>query len=331
MEFYFLHPAQAKPSNNAYGADLSGIRIMLDVGHSPKVVGAFGLDPLHPEGERNLYLARLLKTELESMGATVTLNRDDKTELHVDQRCLALKRAKPDLCIAIHHDSNSSARPNGFGAFHSTLFSANAAKYIYQRTIAANIYSASVENNRNRLAWHYYFVARMSDCPVVLTENGFMSSPLDHAGIVSHAVNLQKARAIAWGVADYFLSIRIPDRVSLGTTSTTVSTTAKTSTVYKDKTTVTGKTTDTTASTETTTTSAESTSTSTEETTVATEDITSSTEDTAIPTGDATSSTEDTSAAAEDTSATTEETTPPTEDATDAPSATDLILDVIDP
>ncbi len=323
LEFYFLHPAQAQPANNAYGADLSGIRIMLDVGHSPKVVGAFGLDPLHPEGERNLYLARLLKAELESMGAIVTLNRDDKTELHVDQRCLALKKAKPDLCIAIHHDSNSSARPNGFGAFHSTLFSARVAEYIYKRTMAANIYSASAENNRNRLAWHYYFVARMSDCPVVLTENGFMSSPLDHAGIVSHTVNVQKARAIARGVADYFLSIRIPDRVPIGTpTTTSATTTAGTSTVYKDKTTVTGKTTtatvteDTTMSTETTSASTDSTSVSTEDTTIPTEDTTPSTEETSIPT-------EDTSIPTEDTTIPTEETT---ESSTTAETPTDVPL-----
>lgn len=255
LEFYFLHPAQAEKADNTYGADLSGIRIMLDVGHSPKVVGAGGLDPKHPEGERNLYLAQLLKKELESMGATVTLNRDNKTELNVDERCLALKNAKPNLCIAIHHDSSGSSRPNGFGAFHSTLFSVNAAKKIYDRTMEAGIYDATAVNNRNRLEWHYYFVARMSDCPVVLTENGFMSSPLDHVGIVSDAVNLKKAQAIAQGVADYFLSIRIEGRKPLNTTTTTTQTTTATTaeestTTAEETTTTTGETTTTTLATE---------------------------------------------------------------------------------
>lgn len=221
LVFYFLHPAQAQPADNAYGADLTGIRIMLDVGHGPQSVGAAGLDPKHPESERNLYLAQLLKTELESMGATVILNRDADTELNVDERCIALKKAKPHLCIAIHHDSNASSRPNGFGAFHSTLFSVKAAQMIYDRTIATGIYNANAAGNRNRMEWHYYFVARMTDCPVVLTENGFMSSTLDHEGIVSSTVNRRKARAIAQGVADYFLSIRIEGRLPLGTTTTT--------------------------------------------------------------------------------------------------------------
>ena len=208
--FYFLHPVQVTEADNAYGADLTGVTVMLDVGHGGKSEGAYGLDEDHPEAERNYYLATLLKTELESMGATVVLNRGADDDLYADQRCVALKKLKPDLCIAIHHDASTSSRPHGFGAFHSTLFSADAARYIYDATMAANIYAADAEGNRNRFAWHYYFVARMSDCPVVLTENGFMTSPIDHLGIVDPDVNLRKAQAIAAGVAEYFLSIRLP-------------------------------------------------------------------------------------------------------------------------
>ncbi|MBQ7089408.1 MAG: N-acetylmuramoyl-L-alanine amidase [Clostridia bacterium] len=209
--FYFLHPAQVSEADNAYGADLTGVTVLLDVGHGYEVPGAYGMDPDHPEGERNYYLAVLLKNELERTGATVVLNRGPYDNLASEERALGLKALKPDLCVAIHHDSNNSSRPHGFGAFHSTLFSADAARYIYDATMEAHIYAAEAEGNRNRLKWHYYFVARLSDCPVVLTENGFMSSPIDHAGIVDPDVNVRKAQAIAAGVARYFLSIRLPD------------------------------------------------------------------------------------------------------------------------
>lgn len=210
LVFYFLHPAQVTAADNPYGADLTGVTVMLDVGHGGKSEGAYGLDEDHPEAERNYNLALLLKDELESMGATVVLNRGADEDLNADERCQLLKAVKPDLCIAIHHDANNSSRPHGFGAFHSTLFSADAARYIYEATMAAEIYNAADEGNRNRLKWHYYFVARMSDCPVVLTENGFMTSPIDHIGIVDYDVNLRKARAIAQGTAQYFLSLRLP-------------------------------------------------------------------------------------------------------------------------
>ncbi|MBQ8683482.1 MAG: N-acetylmuramoyl-L-alanine amidase [Clostridia bacterium] len=223
LVFWFLHPVQVSEANNAYGADLTGVTVMLDVGHGGKSPGAAGLDSQHPESERNLYLAGLIREELESMGATVVLNRTGDTTIYNDDRCQQLKALKPDLCIAIHHDSNASSRPNGFGSFHSTLFSREAARYIYEATMATGIYNSQAPGNRNRFEWHYYFVARMTDCPVVLTENGFMSSQRDHPGIISPAVNRQKAKAIAAGVARYFLSIRQPDLPPLVTTTTTTS------------------------------------------------------------------------------------------------------------
>ncbi len=203
----FLHPAQVTVGDNPYGADLTGVKILLDVGHGGWNVGAVGLSTsAHPESERNLYLARLLKTELESMGAEVMLNRDASTVLDADTRMAMLGQVKPDLCIAIHHDSSSSASPCGFGSYYYAPHSYGAAKAVYDATIASGIYSYG---NRNKLSWHYYFVGRMTDCPVVLTENGFMTNRTDHNGIMSAATNLKKAKAIAQGTANYFLSLRL--------------------------------------------------------------------------------------------------------------------------
>jgi hypothetical protein len=91
--------------------------------------------------------------------------------------------------------------------YYSTPFSRLATEFIYNRTKEAGIYSPAAEGYRDKLDWHYYFVARMSDCPVVLTENGFMSSPVDRDCIVTEQSNIEKAKAIAMGVADYFLKI----------------------------------------------------------------------------------------------------------------------------
>ncbi len=207
LVFTFLHPAQVKVANNKYGADLTGVRVMIDVGHGGKDSGAVGIGNLY-EKEKNLVLAYALKAELESIGATVILNRTGDTTLNPDERCMNLIATKPDICIAIHHDASTSSTPNGFGAFHSTLFSHDAAKFVYNATMAKNIYNASAKNNRNRFDWHYYFVARVTVCPVVLTENGFITSSVDYNGIASASVNKLKAEALCKGIADYFLSIR---------------------------------------------------------------------------------------------------------------------------
>lgn len=309
LEFYFLHPAQVKASNNQYGANLSGVTVLLDVGHGYTSAGASGLDSLHPEGERNYYLATLLKKELESIGATVILNRTAKQDLDQDQRLINLKQVKPDLCIAIHHDANVSSKPNGFGSLYSLPYSYEPAKYIYKATMDAGIYNSKAPQNRNRLEWHYYFVARMSDCPVVLTENGFMRNPADHRGIVSDLTNWKKAKAITKGVAQYFLSLRIagytpPATTAVTTTTTTVTTssqavttssTTRKSVIVPTSSTVstaptTGKTTQSTTTTKTTTVTTVTTTTTTTE-----EPATTTTTESTTETTESVSQTEDTS------------------------------------
>ena len=285
LEFYFLHPAQVKTANNAYGADLTGVTVMLDVGHGYKGAGASGLDSLHPEQERNYYLATLIKRELESVGATVVLNRTATGDLDQDQRCIALKKLKPDLCIAIHHDASASSKPNGFGSFYSLPFSYSPAKYIYDATIATGIYKSGTPGNNNRLDWHYYFVARMSDCPVVLTENGYMTSRTDHKGIVSDLTNWNKAKAIVKGVAQYFLSIRIAGYTPPATTKTTVKTTT-TTTTKATTTTTTRKSVVIPTTSATVSTAPSSTTTTTTTTTAATTTVPVTTEEPADPTED---------------------------------------------
>ena len=208
LTFTFLHPAETKKANNAYGIDLTGVKIMLDVGHGGIDSGAVGINGLL-EKERNLFLANKIRIELESIGATVLMNRTTDKTFDSDERCKALKNAKPDLCIAIHHDSSTSTKPNGFAALHFTLFSSLPTKSVYNATLQAGIYNIPASQNRNRFQWHYYYVARMTDCPVVLMENGFMTGNLDRVGIASESVNVQKAKAITRGVAEYFKQIYI--------------------------------------------------------------------------------------------------------------------------
>ena len=74
-------------------------------------------------------------------------------------------------------------------------------KQVYERTKAAGIYNSS------EMRWSNYYVARQTACPVVLTENGYMTNLSDLSGTLDPVVIQKKAVAIAQGVADYFLLI----------------------------------------------------------------------------------------------------------------------------
>ena len=203
LVFEFLNPAQTKEANNAYGTDLTGVKVLIDVGHGGSDCGAVGFNKTNTEAERNLNLAKKLKTELESIGATVYLTRDDNSTSTNNSKVAMLAKLKPDFCIAIHHDSNTSSSLNGFGAFHFNAFSKNATDYIYQYTVAENIYRNA------KVKWHYYYMARSTVCPVVLTENGYMSNKQDFNGIIDETTNNRKVVAITKGIVEYFKSIRL--------------------------------------------------------------------------------------------------------------------------
>lgn len=204
--FQFLNPAKVTTTTqNSYGVDLSGVFIVIDVGHGGSDGGATGTDAngtRWSESGRNMDLSYALRNELEKMGATVVFNREGVMTLPVDSRILSLLDAAPDLCVAVHQNF-LAGYPNfgGFEASYYTPFSSLAAKQIQQYTQRTGIYST------NRLAWRNYFVGRQTVCPVVLTENGYMSHLPDLNGMLDPQVMERKAVAIAQGVADYFLLI----------------------------------------------------------------------------------------------------------------------------
>ncbi len=203
--FSFLNPTSATKADNAYGADLTGTLVLLDVGHGGYDGGSEATLPdgtKVDEAELNLKLALAVKQELESIGATVVLNRNGDDSISVDQRILHLKQTAPDLCVAIHQNSiGGYPEHRGGQILYFTPFSQPAAQHIYEQTNATGIYPKTL------LDWNLYYMARQAVCPLVLTENGFMTNAQDLADMMDDAVVQRKAEAIARGVANYFLSI----------------------------------------------------------------------------------------------------------------------------
>ena len=227
--FMFLHPAKATAATNKYGANLTGVTVMIDVGHGGTDGGAVAyycqkcslswtntkslIDKkncptckekvqVHEEADRNLALANALKAELESVGATVILNRSNDKSININDRLRNLMETAPDICIAIHQNSYSDGSIGGFDSFYFTPWSYVAAKNIATYTKETGVYTKS------RYQWSVnYFMMRQTVCPVILTENGYMSNLNDLVAMVDTTKVQSKAEAIAHGVADYFLSI----------------------------------------------------------------------------------------------------------------------------
>ena len=204
LVFSFLNPAKITAAGNAYGYSLSGVIIGIDVGHGGNDCGA--ANGKFYESNMNLTLALKLKAELESLGATVVMNRETDKTLDNDERMLIIKRAKPDYMIAIHRNSAGRAKPNGFSAYHYNAYSSAAANLIQNTTDNAGLYNKS---DWSYLKWHNYYVLRgVSECPTVLTENGFISNASDLEKMRSDEFNTNCAKALTRGIVQYFVSIQ---------------------------------------------------------------------------------------------------------------------------
>ena len=205
LVFKFLNPITITAADNAYGADLTGVRIMLDVGHGGVDIGALGRDwggAGWTESERNLVLAFAVKEQLESIGATVVMNRVNMEDMTTQrERMQFLRQWAPDFCLCVHHNSSEDKSRNGYETGTFTIFSQPAGDFITDAITEAGIY------RRVSAIWYYYNVCRQTVCPIVLSENGHMTNITDLTGMLDEATILKKAQALTQGIANYYLDM----------------------------------------------------------------------------------------------------------------------------
>ena len=203
LVFKFLKPVTVTPADNPYGADLTGVTVMLDVGHGGIDIGAAGHDYYGvgwTESERNLVLSQAILERLESIGATVLTNRTDMEEMVTQrERIQYLIEQAPDYCLCIHHNSSEDKGREGYETGYFTSFSQAAADHIQAETEKTGLY------RDYRQIWFYYYVSRQTACPIVLTENGFMTHPYDVTRMLNEETIAIKADAMVQGIVNYFL------------------------------------------------------------------------------------------------------------------------------
>ena len=129
------------------------------------------------------------------------MSRTDDSTVDPPDKQDMLRESDADYCIAIHHDSNTKKSLNGFGAYYYTPFSKKAAESIWNHSFNTGIYA------KQTLKLHKYFTLRSTVCPVVLTENGYMSNSSDYSKIIDDAINTKKAQALVKGIVEYFTHI----------------------------------------------------------------------------------------------------------------------------
>lgn len=197
-----------KPSSS-----LSGYTIMLDPGHGgidPGAACAVSSSSFGNEKNINLSIASKVKELLEAEGAKVLMTRTtDKWVCYTD-RNNAVRENDPDMFIAIHCDSSSTASAMGTSAYYYRAYGQPLAKAVHNSIVNAyqnEIYkehSAETKNKVSRGANFYAFrVARVEECPAILIEYGFVSN-MNECEILQTASNRDiLAQATVNGIKEY--------------------------------------------------------------------------------------------------------------------------------
>ena len=198
--FVFTSAQKTNKADNKYGTLLTGKTIMIDAGHGGEDCGAKGKSEYYTEAALNLILSKLIKTELESIGANVIMTRTQDKQLLLKQRTQLIYEHKPDVFISIHRNAAENKDATGYENYYYYPFSKNLADYVFD--------FASESFDRDLAVKYYpFYVTRATTCPSILTENGFVSNRQELDEIKLYENNLILAQNTVKGIAEYFLSL----------------------------------------------------------------------------------------------------------------------------
>ncbi|MCI8554888.1 MAG: hypothetical protein HFJ80_08095 [Clostridiales bacterium] len=199
LHFSFKHASE--------GQSLQGKRIVIDPGHGGKYVGTAAGNLA--EKTMTLKYALTLRDKLEEKGAIVIMTRTGDTHFssssHADleARAAFARHNRTDLLISLHMDGAASSAANGCSVHYFYEYSQAAARTVAARMQA--VYDSYSPGGQNRgTVWNPFLVTRVHDCPSLLVECGFMSSPANLELLINDSFREKLAAAIAEGILDYF-------------------------------------------------------------------------------------------------------------------------------
>ena len=201
--------------NNPTGtSSLSGVPIVVDVGHSALGVGALGFLSDYGEYEINLAVGKYLKQELQDRGATVYMMDTVNQRPSLEDRVAYASGRDPLIFVSVHCNSATSSTGHGTECFYFTRFSQNFADYF-----SSKVASALGTKDRGDMIGRY-FVTRTQEYPSVLGELGFVSNESDYYKLIKSSYQRDIAEAIADSISSYLYGVGKNGNYRYGSQST---------------------------------------------------------------------------------------------------------------
>ena len=216
LVFSFLNPPTLQKANNKYGYSLKGITVYIDAGHGGSDSGTYNAaGTKYTEKYYALSYATALAKKLKSLGCTVLMTRTKDKTISLKSRYNAIQKSNADLGISFHFDGVTSSSVSGYFMGYFNPYTKKAAT-----ALSKAVYNKGLKRSKSGgVSWHYFNLSRVSACPVVLMENGFLTSSSDYKKIKSASFKKQYINALADGIMNYFIAIKGGTATSKTTTN----------------------------------------------------------------------------------------------------------------
>ncbi|MGD1952250.1 MAG: N-acetylmuramoyl-L-alanine amidase [Leptolyngbyaceae cyanobacterium] len=192
------------PAVDATAAPLQGTTILLDPGHgSSEDLGARGPNG-YPEKDVALLISKLVRDELEALGASVVMVREGDDDLFPRDRVAVINETEPTMALSLHYnalpDNGDALNTAGIGAFWYHPQAHDLALFLHNHLVE------TLDRPAYGVYWNNLALTRPSVTPSVLLELGFMINPYEFEWIVDSEAQQQLAKALADGVAEWVAS-----------------------------------------------------------------------------------------------------------------------------
>lgn len=188
---------------------LLGKTLYIDPGHGSKDKGTSHNNA--DEKTLNLDISKVLKQELENMGATVFLTRDGDYDLSkpnalyrkksdFDSRIALINNSKADMYLSIHQNYYKNAKYSGPQVFYSKVVNENI-KIASSIQDSLNKYT---KNDREIKKVPKTYMYDKLNVPGVLIECGFISNPEELKKLKNEKYQKELSQSIIMGIINYY-------------------------------------------------------------------------------------------------------------------------------
>ena len=183
------------------------VEVVIDAGHGGADPGKVGVNNVL-EKDINLQIAKKIQRNLENIGISVAMTRDDdqgfyddaagnKKLADMEKRVKMIEEVEPKVVVSIHQNSYSDSSVTGAQVFYHGLSKEGET---LAQVLQEELWTLNPEKKRQIKANDTYYMLRKTKVPTVIVECGFLSNYEEAQKLMEETYQEELSLAITNGI-----------------------------------------------------------------------------------------------------------------------------------